>query len=90
MNKVGEPTGGIRYEIMYDDHGLPIANSYIKTTTTNSSCTVPNDWSIKFYGGYDDTERVVNTNDGILVRCNYCRRYRPYDEYECRGCGAPT
>ena len=33
-------------------------------------------------------ERAAKINENILVRCNYCGRYRPYDEHECRGCGA--
>ena len=41
-------------------------------------------------GGISYEERVVNTNDGIRVKCGYCQRYGPSNEYECRNCGAPT
>ena len=38
----------------------------------------------------EPTERAIHTSEGILIRCVYCNRMGPSDEYECAGCGAPT
>ena len=38
----------------------------------------------------EPTERIVHTERGIQVRCAYCKRLCPSDEYECDSCGAPT
>ena len=76
----GNPTGSISYKL----YGGPY-------TAMRATCGETDDWSINFDNGYDEpTERVIHTNEGILVRCMYCNRRCPSDEYECAGCGAPT
>ena len=58
-----------------------------KYTYSLSSTSINDDWKIDY--GYNN-ERVIHTQEGITIRCEYCNRRCPSDEYVCAGCGALT
>ena len=92
MSLIGLANKVFRENYLREMDNVRTYGGYGEYSGTNNICIGYNAGNEVPSGAYNSglEERVVNTNDGIRVRCGYCQRYGPSNEYECRGCGAPT